>query len=97
LRDQMAQESFEQAKTRFFSKKVLKERCMQCGICVENCPVEEIYLTDAPEIGPVCIHCFNCVRLCPESAILADLQPVYERICARAEKIKEPLCTQIFI
>ena len=97
LRDQMVQESFEQAKTRFPPKKVLKERCTQCGICVENCPVEAIHLTDVPEIGPVCIHCLNCVRLCPETAILADLQPVYERICDRAEKIKERPCTQIYI
>jgi ferredoxin len=97
LRDQMTQESFERAKTRLPPKKVLKERCTQCGICVENCPVEAIHLTDAPEIDPVCIHCLNCVRLCPETVIVADLQPVYERICARAEKIKEHPCTQIFI
>lgn len=75
LRDQMAQGGFEQAKTRFPSKKMLKERCTQCRICVENCPVEAIHLTDAPEIGPVCIHCLNCVRLCPETAISADFQP----------------------
>jgi ferredoxin len=97
LRDQMAQESFEQAKTRFPPKRILKERCTQCGICVENCPVEAIHLTDAPEIGPVCIHCLNCVRLCPEKAIVADLQPVYERLRERAVKLKEHPCTQIFV
>lgn len=97
LRDQMAQESFEQAKTRFPPKKVLKERCTQCGICVENCPVEAIHLTDAPEIGPVCIHCLSCVRNCPETAIVADLQPIYEHLRERAEKIKERPCTQLFI
>jgi ferredoxin len=97
LRDQMAQSSFEQAKSRFPQKKVLIERCTQCGVCVENCPVEAIQVTDAPEIGPVCIHCLNCVRLCPESAIVADLPPVYERLHALAEKIKERPCTQIYI
>ena len=97
LRDQMAQSSFEQAKSRFPQRKVLIERCTQCGVCVENCPVEAIQLTDAPEIGPVCIHCLNCVRLCPESAIVADLLPVYERLHALAEKIKERPCTQIYI
>jgi Pyruvate/2-oxoacid:ferredoxin oxidoreductase delta subunit len=70
---------------------VLKERCTQCGICIENRPVEAIQLSDAPEIGLVCIH------FCPDTAIAADLQPVYERLRARAEKIKERPCTQIFI
>ena len=97
IRDQMAQMSFEKAKSRFPKRKVLKERCTQCGVCVENCPVEAIHLTDVPEIGPVCIHCLNCVRLCPESAIVADLQPVYEHLHERAEKIKERPCTQFFI
>jgi ferredoxin/flavodoxin len=97
LRDQMARMSFEQAKMHFPPKRVLKERCTLCGVCVENCPVEAIHLTDAPEIGPVCIHCLNCVRLCPEKAIVADLQPVYERLHERAVKIKEHPCTQIFI
>ncbi|MFZ0242826.1 MAG: EFR1 family ferrodoxin [Desulfobacterales bacterium] len=97
LREQMAQVSFEQAKARFPQKKVLKERCTLCGICVENCPVMAIRLVEAPEIDTACIHCFNCVRLCPEAAIVSDLQPVLEHIRARSEQVKEPACTQIFI
>lgn len=96
-RDQMVQMSFEQVKGRFPQKKVLKERCTQCGICVENCPVEAIQLTEAPEILPVCISCLNCVRLCPEAAITADLQPVHAHIRARAAQISENPVTQIFV
>ncbi|MFZ0611181.1 MAG: EFR1 family ferrodoxin [Desulfobacterales bacterium] len=97
LREQMMRMDFEQAKSHFPPKKVVRERCTLCGICADNCPVEAIHLTDAPEIGPVCIHCLNCVRLCPEKAIVADLQPVYERLRERAVKLKEHPCTQIFI
>lgn len=97
VRDHMAQMSFEQARTRFPQIDVVKERCTLCGICVENCPVEAIQLTDSPKIGPVCIHCLNCVRLCPEAAIQADLQPVFERIRALANRVKEHPGTQIFI
>ncbi len=96
VREQMVQMNFERAKKHFPVKKVVKERCTLCGICAENCPVTAIHLSEAAEIGPACIHCFNCVRLCPETAIVADLHPVFDHIRARAEKVNEPPCTRIF-
>jgi ferredoxin len=97
VRAQMAQRSFEQAKGHFPQKRIVRERCTLCGLCVEGCPVDAIRLSDAPEIAPVCICCFNCVRLCPEEAIVADLKPIHDFIRARAESVGEDKCTRIFI
>ncbi|MCD7806071.1 MAG: YjjW family glycine radical enzyme activase [Lachnospiraceae bacterium] len=44
--------------------------CVHCGICVEKCPVQALYIEDgrvkfAPE---KCVRCDTCIRLCPHNA-----------------------------
>jgi len=47
----------------------ISDRCIECGSCKEQCPVEAIkegspyYITDA------CIDCGACVEVCPVNAI----------------------------
>lgn len=46
------------------------KKCMGCGACVKNCPVQNLYI----ERGKVhtrnkCALCYRCVNLCPRSAI----------------------------
>ncbi|MBN1104228.1 MAG: EFR1 family ferrodoxin [Deltaproteobacteria bacterium] len=77
-------------------RKLERERCTGCGVCVENCPVNAIELTPYPEFGPSCICCFNCVRLCPEQALTADLSVNMERIRIMTERFSEPEGTRTF-
>ncbi len=58
-----------------------EERCIGCGVCRENCPVEVIELEDG--IARVdlsgCIRCFCCQELCPHEAVKID-RPLPGRI-----------------
>ncbi|MHA1729128.1 MAG: DUF362 domain-containing protein [Promethearchaeota archaeon] len=52
------------------------EKCILCGTCMENCPVEAISIPKVNKIGntPIwdkkkCITCYCCAELCPEEAI----------------------------
>lgn len=62
-------------------KTLHEDRCEQCGICVENCPVAAISNTPTLHIDETtCIVCFNCVRLCPQGAIQADMSGLLENL-----------------
>ena len=50
---------------------VVTERCINCGLCIENCPVQTIAEVNGRariELGR-CIRCYCCHELCPEQAI----------------------------
>ena len=56
---------------RFFGKtlKVNKE-CNQCGLCVKNCPMQNITLKDDKlKFSWSCIWCMKCIYRCPKNAI----------------------------
>ena len=47
------------------------EKCVQCGICEESCPVGALRLDPYPVITPEkCIECYCCHELCPEGAVV---------------------------
>jgi len=50
------------------------DKCTECRLCQENCPVDAIdILADPPEIQKEgCIFCLYCEKACPEGAIEAD-------------------------
>ncbi len=50
------------------------DKCVRCGICLTNCPIEAIdwVKTDGgyvPKINTKCNQCGTCVKLCPCKAI----------------------------
>jgi uncharacterized protein (DUF362 family)/NAD-dependent dihydropyrimidine dehydrogenase PreA subunit len=51
--------------------KVDESRCIVCGVCIEQCPVQALSLVnDLPQVDPArCIVCFCCQEMCPEKAI----------------------------
>jgi len=55
------------------------ERCIDCGICVQSCPMGIIdietkrYKNRAAE--KLCLGCMRCVKNCPQGARLAYLSP----------------------
>lgn len=58
-----------------------EEKCVQCGVCADNCPTEAIELTDYPVVDlNGCIRCYCCQELCSYQAV----------------KIKKPLLGKLF-
>ncbi len=46
------------------------ESCVRCGVCVRNCPVGNIELTDdGVRFGDHCLLCMRCFHHCPRQAI----------------------------
>ena len=49
---------------------VIDEKCVDCGICVGECPVEAIVPGKGKhEINEACISCGACAPVCPVNAI----------------------------
>jgi len=48
----------------------IEEKCTQCGVCEEHCPVGAISLNPYPVVDPEkCISCFCCMELCAQNAM----------------------------
>ena len=49
---------------------VHEEKCIACGICVENCDVSAIKINGKAKINKEkCVGCAKCIAVCPENAI----------------------------
>jgi len=50
------------------------QKCIGCGICVENCPVDAMTLVNKlPVIDyKTCINCLCCDEICPENAMIQE-------------------------
>jgi nitroreductase/NAD-dependent dihydropyrimidine dehydrogenase PreA subunit len=51
---------------------VNEEKCIKCGMCVEECPtgVLKLEATGPKEVNPnACLECGHCVAICPKEAI----------------------------
>ncbi len=55
--------------------KIDKEKCIKCGICAKNCPVECIRGSKENPyeiIQEKCIKCGNCKTVCPTKAVIVE-------------------------
>ena len=59
-----------------------KEKCIGCGICVDECPVDTIFIRDEKaEIDmESCIRCGKCHEVCPEDAVRHDSEKIPDEI-----------------
>jgi len=51
--------------------RVIWDRCIACGTCIEGCPVQAISLVNERAFieDDECIRCYCCHELCPEEAV----------------------------
>lgn len=45
------------------------EKCIECGLCVNNCPASCIDVNNRYVDNTRCIKCFNCINLCPQKSL----------------------------
>ena len=67
-----------------------KDTCTSCGACIEECPVETIFMNDdEAEINmDNCIRCGQCHQICPEGAVRHDSEKAPERIEVNVREAK---------
>jgi MinD superfamily P-loop ATPase len=53
----------------FYRVSLNKEKCIQCGICAENCPTGNIKVNSYPSFSYPCAGCYACINHCPTQAL----------------------------
>jgi ferredoxin len=77
-----------------FESIIDQELCVECGSCVERCPVDAITLEDVAVVNrDLCVGCGLCASVCPEDAIIIrlreDREEPYERVLALGKAVME--------
>jgi len=68
-----------------------KNECIGCSVCVEECPVDTISMTnEKAEVNmDNCIRCGTCHDVCPENAVKHDSEKIPDEVEANMAKTKE--------
>jgi len=51
---------------------IVKDDCIECGTCVEKCPVDAIDLSTFEVDTDVCVFCCGCINNCPAQAVYME-------------------------
>ncbi len=68
-----------------------KNRCVGCGICAKQCPVNAISMKNGKaeiDMGK-CIRCGKCHEVCPQEAVRHDSEKIPFEVEENIEKIKK--------
>ena len=67
-----------------------EEKCVACGVCVEECPVDAIEIEDETARIDMdeCIKCGKCHEVCPEKAVRHDSERIPREVESNLEKAK---------
>ena len=59
-----------------------REACIQCGACVERCPMVAISMDEDgyPQVDDYCVRCGQCGMVCPASARKLAARPANDRL-----------------
>lgn len=52
--------------------KIDTERCNECMLCLDECPMDNITMQPYPVLGDNCIRCYRCLTVCPQKVFEAD-------------------------
>lgn len=67
--------------------KINEEFCTGCGLCLEACPHQAIFLVD--NIAQIdydhCDNCGRCGAVCPRKAIVVSYEPPPQKVITHAE------------
>jgi ferredoxin len=68
-----------------------EDKCVGCGVCVQQCPTDAISLKDGKaEIDmEKCIRCGRCHEACPQNAVRHDSERIPQRLEENLDEIKE--------
>ena len=71
--------------------------CVQCGICVEKCPTENIVIeNDRPSFGRTwCSGCSNCAIVCPKECITPNVA-LFDELLAEAAALAHARFKKIY-
>lgn len=70
-------ESEKKITTRFGREIAVTDRCDGCGLCVKNCPANNISLVAKRAVfADACHLCLSCIYICPQNA----LEPQYGKV-----------------
>lgn len=74
-----------------------EDRCTNCGLCAEICPMGAIDPEDVFSIPGTCIKCQACVRRCPENAKYFDDPAFLSHRAMLEENYTAPQANALFI
>jgi len=68
-----------------------KNKCIGCGICVNECPVNAIFMENGKvEINmDKCIRCGKCHEVCPQNAVRHDGERIPMEVAQNLKKTKD--------